>query len=79
MEISSLHGSTGAAVGQKGATEGMFITDTELRERFGIEAEIIIDKLDRDPKTQKGLATRPADVRYRPAVDEWLKANGHTA
>lgn len=51
---------------------GMFIDDAEIRERFGDEAEQIIADLDADLKTQKGKATRPAEARYRPAVDEYL-------
>lgn len=55
----------------------MLIYDAELRERFGLDAEMMIDAMDRLPATQKGYATRPQEARYRPAVEEWLKANGH--
>lgn len=57
--------------GQKEAS-GMFIDDAEIRERFPEDAAQIIADLDADPKTQKGKATRPAEARYRPAVDAYL-------
>jgi len=51
----------------------MFIYDEEIRERFGAEADQIIADLDADHKTQKNLATYPAEARYRPNVDEYLR------
>lgn len=51
----------------------MFIRDDELRARLGAEADAVIAALDADHKTQKGLATRPADARYRPAVEAKIK------
>lgn len=55
--------------------KGMFIDDAEIRELYPDKAEQIIAALNADPKTQKGKATRPAEARYRPAVEAWLKAN----
>lgn len=52
---------------------GMFIGDDEIRERFPDEAASIIADLDADPATQKGKATRPAEARFRPAVEDYLK------
>lgn len=57
--------------------KGMFIDDAEIRDRFPDKAEQIIAALDADTKTQKGKYTRPAEARYRPAVEAWLRANGH--
>jgi hypothetical protein len=51
---------------------GMFIYDDEIRERYGVEADAIIARLDADPATQKDKATRPAGARYRPAVEKAL-------
>ena len=51
---------------------GLFITDDELRAAGA--SEIDIDALNFDPRTQKGLATRPADKRYLPDVKEVLAA-----
>jgi hypothetical protein len=53
---------------------GMFIFDDKIRERFPEKAEQIIAALEADPRTQKGKATRPAEARYRPAVEAWLAA-----
>lgn len=57
----------------------MFITDAEIRERFPDKADAIIAALDELGTTQKNKASRPKDVRYRPAVDAWLNANGYGA
>ena len=54
----------------------LFITDDRLR-ALGV-SELDIDALDRDQRTQKGMATRPADARYLPAVEEVLFRRGVT-
>lgn len=53
---------------------GMFIYDDEIRERFPEKADMIIAALDADHATQKNKATRPAEARYRPAVETFLAA-----
>ena len=58
---------------------GMFITDDEIRARFGDKADAIIAALDELGTTQKNKATRPKEARCRPAVDVWLEANGYGA
>lgn len=57
-------------------TKSFFIRDDELR-AAGV-SEIDIDALDRDLRTQKGIAHAPQDARHRPAVEELLKARGVT-
>lgn len=41
-----------------------FITDDELRQRYGDDAELLIDALDRNPATQKseGKGTRDREA-----------------
>jgi hypothetical protein len=57
-------------------TKGFFIRDDELR-GAGV-SELDIDALDRDLRTQKGIAHAPTDARHRPAVEEVLAARGVT-
>ena len=55
-------------------SNGMFIYDDEIRERFPAKAEQIIAVLDADHATQKGKATRPPEARFRPNVEAFLAA-----
>ena len=54
---------------------GMLIDDDELRRRYPDDAELVIDQLDRDPKTQLN-ETVWHGKRYRPAVEAKLKEMG---
>ena len=47
-----------------------FITDDELRARYGDDAEMLIDALDRKPETQKPAGR---DARDREAVEAAIK------
>lgn len=60
------------------AKPSAFIRDDELRDAFGLAAELIIDALDRDPFTQKGQGTVPFDARPRETVERWLAQRGYT-
>lgn len=55
----------------------VFIRDVDLHQRFGDKAYLIVDGLDRDTSTQKGLATVPFDARPRESVEKWLRAHGY--
>lgn len=54
----------------RGRLSGMFIGDEEIVEKCG--SADVLTALNEDPETQKGKATRPADARYRPAVEKKL-------
>lgn len=56
--------------------KGMFIGDEEIRERYPERADEIIADLDKNGRTQKGKATRPAEARYRPDVEARIKEMG---
>ena len=49
-----------------------FITDDEIRGRFGDAAELLIDALDRRPETQKAAANFSRD---RVAVEAFIERN----
>lgn len=55
-----------------GERETMFIYDDEIKIRCPDYERVIAD-LDADPRTQKGKATRPAEARFKPAVEDYLR------